>query len=139
METDRLKGKPHIHVACAIIEREGRVLAAQRSVTMSLPLKWEFPGGKIDPGETPEDCLHRELCEELGITVTIHKALPSTTHHYPTFTITLYPMVCAMESGEISLREHEAVIWLDPEKLLSLDWAEADLPIIETHFAPRAS
>ena len=106
---------------------------------MSLPLKWEFPGGKIDPGESPEDCLHRELHEELGITVAIHKVLPSTTHHYPTFTITLYPMVCAMESGEIVLREHEAVMWLAPEKLHSLDWAEADLPIIESHFDLRAS
>ena len=61
--------RPHLQVSCAIIERDGLVLAARRSATMSLPLKWEFPGGKIDPGESPEECLVRELREELRILV----------------------------------------------------------------------
>ncbi len=125
----------HLHVACAIIERDGLVLAAQRSSTMSLPLKWEFPGGKIDPGESPEECLRRELVEELGIQVTIKRALLPHTHRYPTFTVTLHPFICAVESGRIVLHEHAAIAWLLPERLLQLDWAEADLPVIERYLA----
>jgi 8-oxo-dGTP diphosphatase len=119
-----------IHVACAIIEHNGLVLAAQRSASMSLPLKWEFPGGKIDPGESPEQCLKRELVEELGVTISVGPALKPTTHSYPTFTVTLYPFICAIENGEITLNEHAAIAWLPPEKLSSLDWAEADGPIL---------
>lgn len=123
----------HLHVACAIIERDGLVLAAQRSETMSLPLKWEFPGGKIDPGESPERCLVRELAEEMGIHIRVGRALSHATHRYPTFIVTLYPYLCCIESGEITLHEHAAVLWLPPERLFSLDWAEADLPVIESY------
>jgi 8-oxo-dGTP diphosphatase len=123
----------HLHVACAIIEDEGKVLCTQRSKAMSLPLKWEFPGGKIDPNELPEDCLRRELIEELGLHVNIGRALPPQTHHYPTFTVTLYPFICTMEAGKIILHEHAAVVWLPPEKLNTLDWAEADWPVIEEY------
>lgn len=121
---------PRIHVACAIIEHNGLVLAAQRSASMSLPLKWEFPGGKIDPGESPEQCLKRELMEELGITISVGPALKPATYSYPAFTVTLYPFVCAIETGEITLHEHAAIAWLPPEELFSLDWAEADGPIL---------
>lgn len=123
----------HLHVTCAIIERDGLVLAAQRSTAMSLPLKWEFPGGKIDPGESPEECLRRELVEEMGIHVSVGKSLPLSTHHYPTFTVTLHPFVCSIQSGEIVLYEHAAVTWLSPEELHALDWAEADVPVIESY------
>jgi 8-oxo-dGTP diphosphatase len=125
----------HIHVTCAIIERDGLVLAAQRSAAMSLPLKWEFPGGKIDPGETPEECLRRELVEELGIQVAVGKRLLASTHHYPTFTVTLYPYVCTIAAGEPVLHEHAAIAWLAPEHLPSLDWAEADWPVIDAYLA----
>lgn len=74
--------KNHLHVACAIIEQNGRVLAAQRSGTMAMPLKWEFPGGKIKPGETPENCLCREIVEELAIKVAVQHALGEKTHAY---------------------------------------------------------
>jgi 8-oxo-dGTP diphosphatase len=123
----------HIHVACAIVENDGKVLAAQRSNAMSLPLKWEFPGGKIEPGESAEQCLQRELVEEIGIHVCVVKSLTINTHHYPTFTVTLYPFLCLIESGEIVLHEHSAIAWLPPEELTSLDWAEADLPIIDSY------
>lgn len=125
----------HMHVTCAIIEQDGFVLAAQRSAAMSLPLKWEFPGGKIDPGESPEDCLRRELLEEMGIRVSLGKGLPASTHHYPTFAVTLHPFLCSIESGEIVLHEHAAITWLPPEELQTLDWAEADLPVIEAYLA----
>ena len=125
----------HIHVACAIIEQEGLVLAAQRSATMSLPLKWEFPGGKIDPGESPEECLRRELVEEMGVSIAVGETLPVHTHHYATFTVTLYPFVCSIESGTITLHEHSAIAWLTPDELNNLDWAEADFPVIESYRA----
>lgn len=128
---------PHLHVTCAIIEREGLVLAAQRSAVMSMPLKWEFPGGKINPGEAPAACLHRELREELGIWAGIGLPLPLCTYSYPGFTITLYPFLCTIESGEIGLHEHLAVRWLRPDELMMLDWTAADVPVLEAYLAWR--
>jgi 8-oxo-dGTP diphosphatase len=123
----------HIHVACAIIERDGLVLAAQRSSRMSLPLKWEFPGGKIDPGESVVECLQRELIEEMNIRISVGQPLAAVTHHYPGFTVTLYPFICAISSGEIILHEHEAIAWLPPDQLPALDWAEADGPVLAAY------
>jgi len=131
----KLNAAKHIHVTCAIIERDGLVLAAQRGAVMNMPLKWEFPGGKIDPGESAEQCLQRELVEEMGIQVQIGRSLLVHTHHYPSFTVTLYPYVCAILSGEIVLHEHAAVVWLSPDELHTLDWAEADLPVIAAYRA----
>lgn len=122
-----------IQVACAIIERDGLVLAAQRSAAMSLPLKWEFPGGKINHGESTEECLRRELFEELSIQVSVGKSLPISSYQYPTFTVTLHPFICSIEAGEIVLNEHAAIAWLAPNNLHSLEWAEADLPVIESY------
>lgn len=127
-------GKP-MQVTCAIIERDGLVLAAQRSASMSMPLKWEFPGGKVDHGESLEECLRRELVEEMGIDVQVKKKLPASTHVYPTFTVTLHPFVCSLGSGTIHLHEHAAIIWLPPANLYTLDWAAADLSVIDTYLA----
>lgn len=131
----------HIHVACAIIERDGLVLAAQRSAIMTLPLKWEFPGGKIDTGETAVEGLRREILEELAVEVSVGQSLPASTHHYPAFTVTLYPFICTIQTGEIILHEHAALAWLAAVNLASLDWAEADLPVIEyylSEYLPKA-
>jgi len=130
-----LNGNKHIYVACAIIEQDGLVLAAQRSAVMSLPLKWEFPGGKIDQGESPEECLRRELVEEMSVNIFVEKTLPPNTHKYESFEVTLYPHICSIVSGEITLHEHSAIAWLPPEKLYTLDWAEADLPVIQSYIA----
>lgn len=123
----------HLHVACALIEHNGFVLAAQRSAAMSLPLKWEFPGGKLEPGESPEECLERELLEELGARVVIRQPLGLLTHRYDAFTVTLYPFVCSLLSSDITLHEHGAVAWLPPGELHTLDWLEADLPLLERY------
>ncbi len=125
--------KKHIHVACALIERDGLVLAAQRSAVMNLPLKWEFPGGKLEAGESAEECLRRELVEEMGVTIAVGRPLPLHTHSYDTFTVTLYPFVCTIESDTITLHEHAAIIWLPPDELHTLDWAEADWPVLEAY------
>lgn len=123
----------HIHVTCAIIEQDGFVLAVQRSASMSLPLKWEFPGGKINHGESSVECLKRELLEELAIHVCIGRILPTATHQYPSFTVTLYPFICRIDRGSIVMHEHSAAAWLLPDELHSLDWAEADIPVITTY------
>ncbi len=123
----------HIQVTCAIIERDGFVLAAQRSAVMSLPLKWEFPGGKIHQEESPSECLRRELFEELNIHVSVGKSLSVSNYQYPTFTVTLHPFICSIEEGEIVLNEHAAITWLAPNNLHSLDWAEADVPVLESY------
>lgn len=119
-----------IHVACAIIEKNGRVLAAQRSESMSLPLKWEFPGGKIEPQESAAECLERELMEELGVGVHIEAALPCSHWRYADFAITLYPFICRIRNGRIQLAEHKAICWIKPEEMSQLDWADADGPVL---------
>ncbi|KKO20243.1 MAG: CTP pyrophosphohydrolase [Candidatus Brocadia fulgida] len=100
---------------------------------MSLPLKWEFPGGKIHNGESFPECLKRELQEELGIEAAVGHPLLPATHNYPTFSVTLHPFVCKIISGEITLHEHVALAWLTPQELPTLDWAEADIPVIESY------
>ena len=125
--------KKHVHVACALIERDGLVLAAQRSAVMSLPLKWEFPGGKLETGESAEECLQREMVEEMGVTITVGRPLPRHTHSYDTFTVTLYPFICSIERDTITLHEHAAMVWLPPDELHTLDWLEADRPVLEAY------
>lgn len=125
----------HIHVTCAIIEYNGLVLAARRSADMKLPLKWEFPGGKIRAGEDPGDCLRREIREELDIEVEIAGDLIPSTHHYPDFIVTLYPFICKAETSRFKLAEHAEAVWLQPDKLYRLDWAEADLPVLDAYLA----
>jgi 8-oxo-dGTP diphosphatase len=123
----------HISVTCAIIEREGLVLAAQRGEAMSMPLKWEFPGGKVHGGESREDCLVRELLEELNVLVNIRHPMTPVKYDYDVFSITLHPFICAIAGGDIILHEHKAIKWLAPAELPTLDWAEADIPVISEY------
>lgn len=118
-------------VTCAIILRDGRVLATQRSSTMPLPGKWEFPGGKLHAGEHEEDGILREVKEELDIAVRILGRLTPSVWHYETFTINLIPFVAAYTAGDLQLAEHQQAAWLTREELPLLDWAPADLPILE--------
>lgn len=104
---------------------------------MSHPGKWEFPGGKIIPGEFPAEGLRREISEELGLEVRTIQQLPPHTHHYPALTVTLLPFVCTITAGELLLHEHAAILWLPPAELSSLDWAEADLPVLATYLLIR--
>jgi len=121
-----------INVCCAIIKNENEnVLVAQRSTAMSLPLKWEFPGGKLEQGETAEYCLIRELKEELNITVKIVRLVGSHIHEYPNLSINLIAFECIIVSGEIVLSEHVDFKWVNKEKLLDFDIADADLPFID--------
>lgn len=123
----------HLHVTCGIIEQNGYALATKRSSTMSMPLKWEFPGGKVNEGESLEECLMRELFEELTIHVEITKKLSESVYQYPAFKITLFPYLCTIESGTIVLKEHADYAWLLPQDLIRLDWAAADVAVVKEY------
>lgn len=119
-------------VTCGLLIKDGKVLCAQRSESMHLSGLWEFPGGKIEEGESPESCLVRELKEELAISVKVVFPLRPNQHAYSEKkVIRLIPFVCTWESGEISLIEHREVKWLPKEDLKTLDWAPADIPIVD--------
>lgn len=126
---------PVVRVTCAVIIRDGKVFAARRGPHSKQPLKWEFPGGKVEPGETDTQCLHRELDEELAIRVRIERPLPVHTHHYPEFTIELVPFLCMFEGpvpagkqGE-DRPDHLETAWLSPDELPGMDWTAADVPV----------
>ena len=125
--------KQPIPVVAAVIEDgRGCVLVAQRPPHKHLALKWEFPGGKVDAGESPEAALIRELREELGIDTEIVRPLPRFTHDYGTVVIAMIPFVCRLAPGSAAphLHEHVALRWVPPTELATLDIAAADLPVV---------
>jgi len=97
---------------------------------MKLPLKWEFPGGKVENGESKEDCLGREIREELGLTIEVGTTLTVVEHHYSEFSLHLYPFLCKWTVGSLAIAEHAQAIWVEKNELQDYDWAEADLPIV---------
>lgn len=121
-----------VPVVCAVIERAGRVLIAQRPPAKLLPLKWEFPGGKVEPGEDSAAAIIREIREELGCTITVTRALPLFTHDYLTVVIEMIPFVCALtpDSPAPHPHEHVALAWVPPAELPSYDLAAADWPVV---------
>ena len=120
-----------IPVTCAIIFHQGKVLAAKRSKTMDLPGKWEFPGGKIEAGESPEACLIREIQEELAVKISIiQELLPCEYRYSDEKIIQLIPFVAKLESFDFQLSEHEEIFWLGENELFSVEWAAADMPIV---------
>ena len=120
-----------IDVTCAIILKGNKILVTQRSEIMSHPFKWEFPGGKIELNETAEYCLYREIKEELNLEISILKRLEPKPFDYGSFAINLIPFITKYLSGDITLAEHTSFKWLAPEELKTLDWALADIPVLE--------
>lgn len=119
-----------IDVTCAIVIDKGKVLAVQRSESMHMPLKWEFPGGKVEQGEDYESSLVREVKEELDLTVQIIGSLMPVEYDYADFTIQLIPFLAKIISGQLCLTEHKDHRWLSWDELFLLDWAEADKPVV---------
>ena len=119
-----------IDVTCAIITLDDKILAVQRSENMLLPLKWEFPGGKIEKGESEEDCIKREINKELNIEIELISRLTPSNFNYPNFSIELIPFLANYLGGDIRLAEHKQYLFVEKEKLIVLDWAEADIPIL---------
>lgn len=121
-----------IPVVCAIIEQDDLVLCALRSEQMSLPGKWEFPGGKLELNELAEDALIREIKEELIVSIEITDSMPISDYSYvPEKVIRLIPFRCTIKNNEIPVAaEHAELRWVKKEDLLNLNWAEADVPIV---------
>jgi 8-oxo-dGTP diphosphatase len=121
-----------IDVVCGVIENgQGKVLACLRPQGKHLGGLWEFPGGKVDAGESPEAALVRELSEELGIDVAVGKALAPVEWTYDRGSIRLLPFICHILAGHPQALEHAELLWCAPEEFDSLTWADADLPILE--------
>ena len=119
-----------INVVCAVLENaDDDFLVCQRPVGKTLAGCWEFPGGKIEPGESEPAALRREISEELGCLVSVGEALPTVEYHYPEFSIRLIPFRCALEKGLPQRLEHAALRWIAAAELPTLQWAEADVPI----------
>ena len=118
-----------IEVVAAIIHRDGAYFATQRGYG-EFEGMWEFPGGKIEPGESREDALKREIQEELGVDIYIKELLCTTEYDYPTFHLTMHCYLCSVASGEIELREHKSAQWLTAETLDTVEWLPADKEII---------
>ncbi|MFP4629514.1 MAG: (deoxy)nucleoside triphosphate pyrophosphohydrolase, partial [Desulfohalobiaceae bacterium] len=106
------KVSPSLEVSCAIIEADGLVLAARRGEQMAMPGKWEFPGGKLRPGESPVQGIVREIKEELDLKVQVQTGLEPCTHNYPGLRVRLHPFVCWIVRGRVCLREHQEVCWI---------------------------
>ncbi len=120
-----------IPVTCALIFSEGKVLSAKRAVHKRQSGFWEFPGGKIEKEETPETSLVREITEELSIQIKVVSALNTSDYGYVEGElIRLMPFLCLWKSGEIRMKDHDEVRWLDQSELFSLPWAPADIPIV---------
>ena len=123
----------HYNVVAAIIVRDGKVLCVQKGINKYTytSYKYEFPGGKIESGESEVRALTREILEELSIEITVERKLITVDHEYPDFAITLHAFLCSSNAQNIILTEHVDHKWLCTNDLKNLDWAEADLPIVK--------
>lgn len=119
-----------VRVVAAIIINDGKVFATQRGYG-EFKDGWEFPGGKIDAGETPEEALVREIKEELDTEVEVKELLETVEYDYPKFHLSMDCFICKIKAGELVLKEHEASKWLTKETLDSVEWLPADLGLIE--------
>ncbi|OGR81625.1 MAG: NUDIX hydrolase [Elusimicrobia bacterium GWC2_64_44] len=122
-------------VTAAVIEKEGKVLLAQRRQGGALGGKWEFPGGKLEPGETPEECLKRELREELGIEARIGEFVCSSKFEYKHLPIELLVYRAEHLSGEFRLNDHDQLAWVALAGLAAYDLSAADIPVVEVLLA----
>ena len=120
----------HIEVVAAIIRRGNEIFATQCGYGEFKDL-WEFPGGKIEPGESPQQALVREIREELDATIEVGELLQTVEWDYPTFHLTLHCFWCELTCEALHLNEHEAASWLDREHLRSVKWLPADYGILD--------
>lgn len=119
-----------IEVVAAIIRHEGRILATQRGYG-DFKDGWEFPGGKMEPGETAEEAVVREIREELKVEIVPERLVTTVECDYPKFHLTMHCFLSSIRSGTVSLVEHEAAKWLKPDELDSVDWLPADVEAVQ--------
>jgi 8-oxo-dGTP diphosphatase len=120
-----------ILVTAGVVIREGRVLVARRKAGSHLGGLWEFPGGKLEPGESPEECLARELREELGISVRVGRVLETVYHRYPEKNVLLLFYACQITGGEPQALDAANVAWVRRAELSDLEWVPADVTFVE--------
>ena len=121
-----------IEVVAAIIHDDiGRIFATQRGYG-DYKDSWEFPGGKMEPGESPEDALKREIWEELETRIVVEQLVQTVEWDYPKFHLRMHCFLCYVESGSLTLKEHEAARWLSKKQLDSVDWLPADKVVVES-------
>lgn len=124
--------KKTVHVVGAIIENENdEIFCAQRSPNMSLPNYWEFPGGKIEKGESPQEALVREIKEELNCTIDVKEKVEDTTYEYEKVIVRLETYMATLLEGHPTALEHSNTKWVKRDELLTLDFAPADIPAVE--------
>lgn len=117
-------------VTCAVIEKEGKILIARRRSGDHMGGKWEFPGGTVEGDETPEQCLRRELKEELGVDIGVDEFICTSQYTYAHATIQLLAFKATLHSDELIVCAHEEIRWVSPRELDRYDFPEADAPII---------
>lgn len=120
-----------IEVVAALIVHDGRIFATERGYG-EWKGWWEFPGGKVEPGETPEAALEREIREELDTEISVDRYVTTIEWDYPAFHLSMRCYLCSVVSGSLTLLEHEATAWLDRAHLRTVQWLPADESIIET-------
>ena len=123
-----------IHVAAAVIIQKNKILCVQRNENKFeyISKKWEFPGGKVEENEKIEETIVREIKEELNLDIEVKNYLIQVDHCYPDFRIIMDTFKCEIIGGKLCLNEHIQFLWLDKSELIKLDWAAADLPIVDT-------
>lgn len=119
-----------VEVVAAIIVKDKKIFATQRGYGEWQDW-WEFPGGKIESGESPQEALTREIREELDASIEIRKLLDTVEWDYPTFHLTMYCYICSLESESLQLNEHKASAWLSKDTLTSVRWLPADLVLLD--------
>ena len=137
-----MEARPVVQVVCALIEDEtGRLLVARRPAGKHLSGFWEFPGGKLEAGETARDALHREIAEELGCVIEVGGELGPVTHAYEKVTVRLMPFLARLAPGSPGpvAREHEALRWVSAEEIAEIALPEADAPIVAEWIARRTA
>ncbi len=122
--------KKSIHVAAGLIRKDNKLFATQRGYG-NFKDWWEFPGGKIEAGETPEEALAREIREELAVEISIGEHLITVEYDYPEFHLLMDCYWCSVKEGHLTLLEHEAAKWLPLDDLRQVKWLPADISVIE--------
>lgn len=120
-----------INVVAAIIKKDNEIFATQRGYG-EFKGSWEFPGGKIEPGETPEEALVREIKEELDTEISVDKFITTVDYDYPNFHLNMQCFLCSIKKGNLTLLEHSAAKWLDMEHINTVDWLPADVEVVNS-------